>query len=272
MPTDTAASAIERALVLDILRGRHAVGTRLPTIRALAAAHGVTTATIQRVVSSLEARGLVVARHGSGLLVQDPVEAGDVSLVPLWLEALEDEPARAVAMLDDFLEMRRALAARLLVRHRAAIAARAPELAALAARMAAAASEGIDALREADLAFARALLRPTGNVLALSVLSTLQRLLTALPLVSRAMFAAPEENAASMLRVMHALASGGADASAIVETALAEVDARTVERFRQALDAQTRDAKTTRGAVTTRDAKTTRGAKTPRGARTKAGR
>lgn len=233
-------SVLERSLTLDILRGRYAPGSRLPTIREMAEAQGVTPATIQRVVSRLETRGLVTARQGSGLRVNDPATCGDLSLVPLWLEASLDAPPRAVRILEDFLELRRVIAARLLVRHRAAILARATQLHAAAARMTEASTLGVDALRDADMAFARAVLAETGNHAAVALLNTLARVFESLPLVAEAMYADPSVNTDAMARVLGALLGGRDDAAAAIESALAAVDARTVARFdaliRRALD------------------------------------
>lgn len=224
-------SVLERSLTLDILRGRYAPGSRLPTIREMAEAHGVTPATIQRVVARLETRGLITARQGSGLRVNDPATCGDLSLVPLWLEATLDAPQRAVSILEDFLELRRVVAARLLVRHRDVILSRAKDLHAGAARMTEAASQGVDALREADMAFARAVLSATGNLAAVGLLNTLGRVFEALPLVAEAMYADPSANTDSMERVLRALLEGRDDAAAAIESSLAAVDARTLSRF-----------------------------------------
>lgn len=238
MHSDKSPSAIEHALTQDILRGRYGVGSRLPTVRELAEQHGVNPATIQRVVSRLETRGLVTARQGSGLRVNDPAESGDISLVPFWLEATLDQPAQAVSILGDFLEVRRVIAVRLMVRHREALLVQAAQLQAAAARMLAASHEGVSALRDADMAFARAMLQATGNVVALGVLNTMARVLEELPVVAQAMYAAPATNAASMARVLQALREGGHGAAATIEQIMADMDAQTLARFEALLRAR----------------------------------
>ena len=238
MQPDKSPSAIEHALTQDILRGRYAVGSRLPTVRELAETHGVNPATIQRVVSRLETRGLVTARQGSGLRVNDPAESGDISLIPFWLEATLDQPAQAVSILADFLEVRRVIAVRLMVRHREALLAQTAQLQGAAARMVAASHEGVSALRDADMAFARAMLQATGNVVALSVLNTMARVLEELPVVAQAMYAEPAASTASMARVLQALRDGGEGAAATIEQALADVDALTLARFEALLRAR----------------------------------
>lgn len=226
---------IERALTLDILRGRYAPGSRLPTVRELAVAHDVNPATIQRAVARLEVRGLVEARQGSGLRVHDPAEVTDLSLLPLVLVARADTPAVAAATLADFLTLRRILAARLIATHREALLAEAPALVAAAARVREAAAMGLRALVEADLAFARTVLRATGNRAALLVLNTLARVLDELPEVAEAMYGEPSRTERSLGVVVTAVVEGGAELEATIDAAIAGVDARTVKRFEAAL-------------------------------------
>lgn len=236
------AARIERSLTTAVLRGEYGKGTRLPTVRALAKSFSVNPATVQRALARLEHSGLVTARQGSGVVVNDPELSGDVSLMPAWLEALADQPARAAAMLDDFLEVRRILAARLIVRHRERLMTRADVLAAAAKRVADAKHEGLDALREADIAFARALLRETGNTVALAVLNTAARLVEEVPAVAEAMYADPDENVLSMSHVLTALLGPGGDAELAtkVEAAIAAIDSETVSRFEALLVAAQR--------------------------------
>jgi DNA-binding FadR family transcriptional regulator len=231
--TRNTAARIERSLTTAVLRGEYGTGARLPTVRELARSYDVNPATVQRALMGLERSGLVTARQGSGIVVNDPELAGDVSLMPAWLEALADQPERAAAMLEDFLEVRRILASRLIVRHRARLMQRVEVLAEAAARVAAAVDQGLDALRDADLAFARALLRETGNTVAIAVFNTAARLLEEVPAVAQAMYETPADNARSMGRVLEVLLSEHDDRAlaAEVESAIAEVDQRTVSRF-----------------------------------------
>ncbi len=234
----TTPAQIERTLTLAILRGTYAAGTRLPTVRELAARFGVNQATIQRVVARLETRGLIKARQGSGLTVSDPHEAGDLSLMPYWLEATLDDPGRATGILDGFLEVRRILAARLLVRHRARLLEGLDGLAEAAIAMVQAAQAGTDAFRAADLAFARRLLIAAGNTVALAVLNTVAKVLDEVPLVAQAMYGQPRANLTSLAAVMTALRGGAADLGEVVERALADVDRLTVSRFDRLLRAR----------------------------------
>jgi len=229
----TAPTQIERALTLDILRGRYPPGTRLPTVRELAQLHAVNPATIQRAVARLETRGLVTARQGSGLRVNDPAVTGELSLLPLWLEATITEPVRAVAMLADFLELRRVLATRLIVRHREAVLAQRDALVAAIEAMEGAGESGPAARRDADVAFGRGLLQATGHVVALGLFNTMAQVLEALPLITDAMYAAPTENGAAMRAVLAALEQGGGEAE--VEAVIAAFDRLTCARLAERL-------------------------------------
>lgn len=60
----------------DITRRRYAPGERLPSVRALAAAQGVSVDTVVRCYRHLEALGTVQARHKSGMYVAEPPPAG----------------------------------------------------------------------------------------------------------------------------------------------------------------------------------------------------
>ncbi|MCB9537559.1 MAG: FadR family transcriptional regulator [Myxococcales bacterium] len=235
----TTPAALERVLVLEMLRGSHAPGSRLPTVRALAARFDVNPSTIQRVVARLEARGLVTARQGSGLHVADPWAAGDLSLLPFWLEATLDDPPRAAAVLADFLEVRRVLAARLVARHRDRLLARATDLAHAALQFQRAIAEGdLDGIREADLAFAHTLVEATGNRVAQGILNASAVIVRGLPDVAHAMYADARLNAATMADVVSAFGGDPDALGALVERALAVVDAATVRRFRERLVAR----------------------------------
>ncbi|MBK7775017.1 MAG: FCD domain-containing protein [Sandaracinaceae bacterium] len=183
----------------------------MPTVRELAEQHGVNPPHSACGVAARDAR----PGHGAAgqrAARERPGRVGDISLIPFWLEATLDQPAQAVSILGDFLEVRRVIAVRLMVRHREALLGQAAQLQGAAARMLAASHEGVSALRDADMAFARAMLQATGNVVALSVLNTMARVLEELPMVAQAMYAEPAANTASMARVLEALRDGGAGA------------------------------------------------------------
>lgn len=232
------AGRIEQELAERILRGHYPIGGRLPPLRSLAAEFGVNLATLQRALTRLEGTGLVHVRHGSGITVLDPVEAAELSVLPLWLRVLEDRPEQAASLLADFLEIRRLLAVRLLVRHRDQLIADAASLAGAAQALATADRGDVGALAAADLGFARALVRACGNVAGMGLLNTVGRVLDEVPDVARAMYADVSENIASMQRVIAALAGPPDVLAALAEDALESVDARTVARYRARLEAR----------------------------------
>ena len=228
----SAPERIDRSITRAILRGTYPPGTHLPTLRTLAEEHEVNLSTMQRALARLERRGLITARQGSGLLVNDPHEVGDLSLVADWLAVTADDPARAAAILADLLDVRRAIAARLIVRHRLAVLDALGDLVEGAASLVGLPLEGV---WQADVAVARAVVGATGNAVAGAVLTTVLRVLDELPVLVAAMYAEPETNAASMLEVGAALRDGGPDLGARIEAAMAMVDERTVARFRDLL-------------------------------------
>ncbi len=236
--TPNAAARIERTLAERILRGEYPAGGRLPPLRELAKEFGVTPATLQRALARLERTGLVRARQGSGVTVLDPYEASDLSLLPVWLRVLEDRPEAAASLLGDFLEIRRLMAVRLLVRHRARLLGHAEALAAAAAALFEAPRDDLGALAAADLGFARALLRATGNVAALAVLNTVGRVLEEVPDVAAAMYADIDGNLASMQRVLGALGEEPGVLGATVDEALSRIDGLTVARYLERLRAR----------------------------------
>src|SRR3712207_9411241 len=62
-----------------ILTGRFEVGSRLPSIRAMAGFLRVNRHTVARVISDLEREGYVESRRGSGAYVMEPaVETADL--------------------------------------------------------------------------------------------------------------------------------------------------------------------------------------------------
>ncbi len=237
---DKAANRIERSLAISLLRGTFAPGSRLPTFRELAVQFGANLATVQRAVARLETTGLVQTRQGSGIRANDPHQVGDLSLVPLWLLAFRDRPVRAARILADFLEVRRLLAARLMVRHRTKILEGLGALAQSAQALSGAGDADLDAIRDADIAFARILMRATGNTLAMAVVNKAERLLVEVPEVAAAMYASPEDNIRCMVTVLQLLAQDTSEGELgiQVEAEIEGIDRQTVQRFEALLLAQ----------------------------------
>lgn len=229
----TAVDVIARALALEILRGERLPGTHLPPLRALALAFDVTLPTIQRVVAGLEAQGLVTARHGSGVVVHDPARHGELSLVPLWFEALP--PDRSAALLDDLLGVRRVVAGHLAVTARDRVIAALPALGEVLSRLVG--TSDLKGRVDLDLAFTRTLVEATGNVAARAVFRSIERLIREVPWVAEAFYADTADHDATLLAMAGALACD--DVARAVEQALAPWDARAVGRYRNLVESWT---------------------------------
>ena len=224
-----AAERIERELTRAILRGRYAPGGHLPPVRDLAKEFDVNPATVQRALARLEVKGLVTARHGSGLTVNDPVERGEISLVPDWLDARSDDPDAAAALLEELLEVRRVLAIRLIVDHRDQILAAVDDLVAEAPRMLDAAGGDVMAV---DLAIARRVIGAAGKTVVLALIASVERALADLPLLVAAMYGVPERNVASTLDVVEAIRAGGDHLADRLGELMSEMDRATVVAYR----------------------------------------
>src|ERR687896_1522152 len=84
-----------------ILTGTFEVGSRLPSIRALAGFLRVNRNTVARVISDLEREGYVESRRGSGVYVIDPpVEAGDLKRQEVLERVMDLAAAQGVPVED----------------------------------------------------------------------------------------------------------------------------------------------------------------------------
>ena len=159
--------SVQRIFVADIVSGRMPVGARLPTETELAQRFEVSRGVARESLRSLEERGLVTVKHGSGATVR-PSADWDMFSPEVIAAVLEHQGG--TKLLGDYLECRRLLeieAAGL-----AAQRATARDLMALSAaleRMTATAVEAPgspsaeERFHEADVAFHRALIQATGN-------------------------------------------------------------------------------------------------------------
>src|SRR5262245_29363423 len=102
--------AVSDRLRNEILAGRLAPGSRLPSERELSLALGVNRLTLRAALARLEAMGLVTTRHGSGTEVAAWRERAGLEALPMVLGSLDpDEPAW-LDLLTSMLEVRRVLA------------------------------------------------------------------------------------------------------------------------------------------------------------------
>lgn len=225
----TAPERIARVITRDILRGVYPPGSRLPTLRTLAAEFGVNPSTMQRVLARLEVLGLVTPRQGSGLRVNDPRSRGEVSLVPDWFAVLvEDHPADAVAMLADVLEMRRLLASRLVERNLDAVREVVAASPWRIEDMLGAAPEEVGAI---ELAMERAVVEATGSVTALLLHRTIETCASDVPQLLHAAFADVERVVALDVAFAAALWEGGEGLAQRLEDMIAANDLVVLDNF-----------------------------------------
>jgi len=124
---------IADALRAQILRGTLAPGLRLPPERELALSLGTNRTTLREALRTLEAEGLVEARHGHGVRLRDFRRTGSLALLADYFRVAE--PADQLRLMGDLLRLRRLVAREAVVL--AAERAEASDLAALAACVAA---------------------------------------------------------------------------------------------------------------------------------------
>jgi len=228
----TVAARLERQLAREILRGEHTPGSHLPPVRALAAHFGVTAPTIQRVIDRLEVTGLVTVKRGSGVTVNDPHQCGELSLLPMWFDALSDQPDRAAKILADFLELRTVVATHLIRGSAQTLVKAGPRLLELSANLA---NDGSLAdVAAADLAFTRAFLEASDQFAVKALFHTTEQLVYEVPYVMESLY----EDRAYHRRVIRGIISalgGGKGPGAVAEAmdkTLTAWDRRTVARFR----------------------------------------
>ncbi len=160
------ASTAADAIRLRILTGRYPVGRSLPGERELADELGVSRLTLRAALAHLEAEGLVRAVHGSGTRVLDLRQSGGLDLFGhLASLVLSGAPVPGgLSLFASLMELRRAVAIEAvgLATERASV----EELRAMRAHVAAmgALLGDAHAFMVADLAFARLIVRATGNL------------------------------------------------------------------------------------------------------------
>lgn len=224
-----------------ICRGEYAPGDRLPPIRVLADQYGVTVATTQRAVARLEEMGLVQVLMGSGMTVQDPVQSAGPNVLPYLFRSVFEQPDRACAILADFLELRREMAANHLVHIRGMVANLDPaQVDALLSHLlenAQSPDGNVSSVADADFAATRALLELRPQMAYSIVWGIFERLVRTTPELLEAMHSDPAVVAASYTHLVKALRSDESDGAVrdTIEAIIAEADAKTVTRFRRIL-------------------------------------
>lgn len=213
-----------------ILVGRYRAGDHLPGERELSQQLGVSRLTLRSALARLEAEGLVRAMHGAGNLVLDYRESGTIDLLGYLARLSLEGRVVPVDVLGDLLELRRAIAVEAL--GLAAERCTDAELEAMREHVRAqhALLDQPRAFMEADLAFARLVVRATHNIAFELVFNTVQKTIMSNSALEIAYWA----NAPQTLRVYERLLRrmGRRDAERVRQVTaglLERLDRRTLE-------------------------------------------
>jgi GntR family transcriptional regulator, transcriptional repressor for pyruvate dehydrogenase complex len=227
--TDSQGDHVFQALAGELLRGRYAAGSRLPSERELAQRFGTSRSTLREAVRRLESLGLLKARRGSGLEVRDMFRHGSISLLPAWLRVGAPGVAPAVVLLE-LLRLRRLLLAEV-VRMCSLYAA--PEGLAAARTLLDAAwavRDDRSAFLRADYEFAHALTTASGFAPAAWLLNAFEQGYIDLASTVAAGFPTPRDYLRAWSEVLEAVARRDADrAVAAVRTYLDKHDEKLLK-------------------------------------------
>lgn len=229
-----AASRIEQVLVRELLKGEYPLGSRMPTVRELAERFEVNATTVQRALARLEATGLVTARQGSGIHVEDPALSGEVSLAPALLATELDDPATGKQTLQEFLDVRRGLMTSLMVEHRESLIAGGATLMAAAVDLESVPDGDVAGKLAADATFARAVVKLAGdNMIVAWLYNTALRMQRQVPYLAEAYYADSAALRRYNLAVIQVLVtqSDPGEMWVSLNRILREMDAGIVERF-----------------------------------------
>jgi DNA-binding FadR family transcriptional regulator len=179
-PITAAHDAAER-LRRQILQGELKPGASLPGERELSERLGVSRLTLRAALTELQAQGLIEKVHGAGNRVLDYRETGGIELIAYLARQAIDGGVVPLPLLGELLELRRMVAIELLglVCQRAT----SEELRALRehrASMQALVDDG-HAFMEADLQFARLLVRAGHNLMLELLSNTVRRMVSEHP-------------------------------------------------------------------------------------------
>src|SRR5215472_17554645 len=160
----------------EILTGRLAPGSRIPSERELSLALGVNRLTLRAALARLEAGGLIATRHGAGTVVASWRERAGLDALASLIGSIQQEDPEWRELVASFLELRRIVAAEAV-----ALAAERRTKKDLEAMQACAdeqrsRTDDPVAFARGDVAFVRAVVRATRNVGLELVLNTFARL------------------------------------------------------------------------------------------------
>jgi len=215
----------------EILAGRLAAGSRLPSERELSLALGINRLTLRAALGRLEAMGLIITKHGAGTIVASWRERAGLDALGALAQALShDDPARR-ELLASLLEVRRVLAAEAV----ALAAERATkediaEMRAIAEAQRAHIDDPI-AMARGDVQFQRAVLRAAGNVGFELILNSFARLPDENPELMEQLYDVPARTLEHYPLVIGLIESGQSkQARELVRSALEHMDQVLIER------------------------------------------
>ena len=228
--------AVVDAISLRILRGELRPGARLPSVRALAEVHDVNVSTIQRAIARLEEIGIVVAKPRSGVEVLDPARHAGTGLWPVVLRHASEQRERAIALLRDVLDTRRALSVevgRALVHvPRERYASELDDAIERFARVVRQEGAPLSAIAESENEIIRTALIAVGRPAVLAIHNDIGAMLISSEPVLRVIYVDPERPLELWRAFAQILATGGAeDHLAFIGPLLASADERAVAAF-----------------------------------------
>ncbi len=221
----------------EILGGRLAAGSKLPSERELALALGINRLTLRAALARLEALGLIITRHGAGTIVASWRERAGLDALAALAAALDPAEPAWHDMLASILEVRRVLAAEAV-----ALAVERHTDEDLQAMEAAAADQQKNlgdplALARGDVIFQRAIIRAAKNVGLELILNTFARLPEEHPQLVAALYDDPARTVSAYPIIIELVRSGRPEeARMLVRQALAAADATLLERQLRHID------------------------------------
>jgi GntR family transcriptional repressor for pyruvate dehydrogenase complex len=215
----------------EILAGRLAAGSRLPSERELSLALGVNRLTLRAALARLEALGLVSTRHGAGTVVASWRERAGLDALAVLVGSLSPADTAWHELVTAMLEVRRVLAAEAI-----ALAAErhTGEDLAVMQRLAEEQHARVHdrlAFAHGDIAFQRAVVRAARNVGLELVLNTFARFPEEQPALVGLLYDRPEESLPFYGAVIEIVRAGDADAARdAARRAFDAIDAEWVRR------------------------------------------
>lgn len=233
----TTAERVERLLRDEILRGRWAVGEKLPAERELATQLGVTRVTLRSALARLAASGMVATVQGDGHRIRDLRLTGGLERLPAMIEAWERDPVRVEALVKDLLGLRRAVMAEACAiaatESRAAFGVLAAQVEAMSLLV-----DEPERFARADLEFTRSVIRLSGNLAFELTFNTVVSFAEAHPEIMRLLWVDPSMQLRGARGLLSLLETGDAElVRGTVRNALEAIDELCLERIGASLRA-----------------------------------